>query len=90
MKYLLNTTEVYRFESENEVTKFLDEVKSNQGKYTLVKYSTVHKEKKSKGEIEDEWYRVTVVKSFNEEKEPMYQYDVNYIAPLTNNTSANE
>ena len=79
MSYLLTTTETYRFESENEVTAFLDSVKENQKNYILSKYSTVHKEKKVKGEVEDEWYRVTIVKVFNKEKEPDQIVNVNYV-----------
>ena len=64
MSYLLTTTETYRFESENEVTEFLDSVKENQKNYILSK---------------DEWYRVTIVKEFNKEKEPDQIVNVNYV-----------
>jgi hypothetical protein len=77
MKYLLNTTEIYRVETEEEATELINEAKSD-GNYILSKYSSVKKEQKSKGEVIDEWYRVTLVKTFNAEKEPEFTVDVIY------------
>ena len=67
MKYLLGTTEVYRLDSESEANTLLEEAKQEGN---LSKYSCVHKERKSKGEVIDEWYRVTLNKKFTDEKEP--------------------
>ena len=46
--------------------------------YILSKYSSVHKERKQKGEVIDEYERVTLVKIFNDEKEPYSNVMVNY------------
>ena len=48
MKYLLGTTEVYRLDSESEANTLLEEAKQEGN---LSKYSCVHKERKSKGEV---------------------------------------
>jgi hypothetical protein len=77
MKYLLNTTEIYRVETEEEATELINEAKRDSN-YILSKYSSVKREQKAKGEVIDEWYKVTLVKSFNEEKEPAYTVDVIY------------
>lgn len=77
MRYLLNTTEIYRVATVEEATEIIDEAKRD-GNYILSKYSSVKREQKAKGEVIDEWYKVTLVKSFNEEKEPAYTVDVIY------------
>ena len=68
-KYLVSATEVYRVDNEESAAALIDEAKA-ETKYILAKYSSVKKEKKAKGEIVDEWYQVTLVKKFNDEKEP--------------------
>jgi hypothetical protein len=77
MRYLLNTTEIYRVATEEEATELINEAKRDSN-YILSKYSSVKREQKAKGEVIDEWYKVTLVKSFNEEKEPAYTVDVIY------------
>lgn len=77
MKYLLNTTEIYRVDTETEATELINEAK-NDGNYILSKYSSVKREQKAKGEVIDEWYKVTLVKTFNAEKEPEVMVDVIY------------
>ncbi len=67
MKYLIDATVNYRFDAEGEMQAYLDELKKDT---EVIKYSTQHKEKKSKGEIVDEWYKVSVTRKFNDEKEP--------------------
>ncbi len=69
MRYLVNTTEIYRVDTEAEATALINEAKSDPS-FSLTKYSSTKKERKSKGEIIDEWYHVTLVKTFNDEKEP--------------------
>lgn len=76
-KYLIDTTETYRVDSEAEVEQLITEAKKD-GSYILAKYSSVHKEKKAKGVVEDEWFKVTLVKKFNDEKEPNDIIVVNY------------
>lgn len=77
MKYLIKTTEIYRVENETEAKRTIEEAK-NDKTYTLSKYSDEYKCSKSKGEIVDEWHRVTLVKDFNIEKEPDTSIDITY------------
>lgn len=77
MKYLLETTEIYRVDNESEAKELIEQAKQG-NKYLLKKYSSQYKERKSKGEVIDAWYRVTLVKTFNEEKEPITSVEVNY------------
>ena len=76
-KYLVSATEVYRVDNDVSAAALIDEAKA-ETKYILAKYSSVKKEKKAKGEIVDEWYQVTLVKKFNDEKDPISNIDVNY------------
>lgn len=76
-KYLVSATEVYRVDNEESAAALIDEAKA-ETKYILAKYSSVKKEKKAKGEIIDEWYQVTLVKKFNDEKDPVSNINVNY------------
>ncbi len=76
-KYLTTVTETYRVDSEDEASRLIEEAKkSNQ--YTLAKYSSVYKERKQKGEVIDAWYRLTLTKVFDDEKEPMNNVEVVY------------
>lgn len=68
-EYLINTTEVYRVDTEKEAAELINNAKQAR-EYDLAKYSSTKKERKQKGEIIDEWYQVTLVKKFNDEKEP--------------------
>lgn len=77
MKYLINITEIYRVDSEEEATELINSAKEESA-YDLSKYSSTKKEKKSKGDVIDEWYRVTLVKTFNDEKDPISTVNVNY------------
>ena len=77
MKYLLNTTEVYRVSSEAEAEALINAAKIESG-YILSKYSSQFKERKQKGEVIDSYFKVTLVKEFNNEKEPMVNVDITY------------
>lgn len=77
MAYLVKTTEVYRLDSESSAKAFIEEQKKNNS-YEIVKYSSELRQTKVKGEIADEWYRVTIVKAFNNEKEPASEITVHY------------
>ena len=46
--------------------------------YILGKYTSEHKERKSKGEVIDEYWKLTLTKLFNDIKEPDNVYDVTY------------
>lgn len=76
-KYLINVTETYRVDTEAEAAKIIEEAKID-GNYVLSKYSSVKKERKQKGEIIDEWYRLTLTKVFTDEKEPDTNIEVIY------------
>lgn len=76
-KYLVTVTEVYRVDTEGEVEIMLEQAKHSP-EFTLVKYNSEKKEKKSKGEIVEEWRKVTLVKAFNEEKDPCTEVDIKY------------
>ena len=50
MRYLTKVTETYRLASEKEVEEFLKELKAD-NRFTVAKYTSTKKEKKSKGEV---------------------------------------
>ena len=76
-KYLVSTTEVYRVDSEAEAKELIESAKAA-SEYSLVKYTSEHKERKAKGDVFDEWERVTLVKRFADEKEPEASVTVMY------------
>ena len=76
-KYLVSVTETYRADDEYSATTLIENAKEDT-RWALTKYNCEHKEKKSKGDIIDEWYKVTLVKSFNDEKEPATDVTVAY------------
>ena len=78
MKYLVEVTETYRVDSEDQVVQMIEEAKSS-NKFTLVKHGSTYKEKKQKGEVIDAWYRVSLTKRFCDEKEPEH---IDYVAEL--------
>lgn len=75
--YLIKTTEQYRCDSQAEATQLINEAKEND-QYTVAKTTCEVKTKKEKGEIADEWMRVTITKEFTSEKEPLEQITVLY------------
>lgn len=77
IKYLISTTEVYRVNSEKDAETLIAQAKSETS-YELIKYYCEKKEKRVKGEIEDTWFKVTLIKGFNSEKEPISLITVNY------------
>lgn len=76
-KYLIKTTEEHRADSESEAAELINNAKAD-GRYILSKYSSVKKERKQKGEIVDEYYIVTLVKVFDDAKEPCGEATVEY------------
>ena len=68
-KYLIKTVEQYRCDTEAEAEKLIAEAKSAR-EYEVIKTSSEIRSTKQKGEIVDEWRRVTIYKLFTEEKEP--------------------
>lgn len=76
-KYLIKTTEEHRADSELEAAELINAAKAD-GRYLLSKYSSVKKERKQKGEVIDEYYIVTLVKVFDDAKEPCGEATVEY------------
>ena len=77
MKYLTKVVETYRLPNDAAVEDFLQELKEDPH-FTITKYSSTKKEKKSKGEIIDEWIHFEVTKIFNNEQEPDSEIIVEY------------
>lgn len=77
MKYLITNTEVYRVETEEEAELLINEAKAD-SKYVLTKYNCEKKERKQKGDVIDSYFKVSLVKSFNEEKDPITDITVSY------------
>lgn len=69
MNYLIKTTEVYRCDTEKEANELIKDAKASSD-YTVSKSSIEVRSTKVKGEIVDEWKRVTITKNFTSEKEP--------------------
>ena len=75
MKYLIETTEVYRVDSEDECLEIVEAAKRSS---FVKKYSSVKKEKKMKGEVVDTWYKLTITKGWTDEKDPDSSIRVEY------------
>lgn len=71
MERMLKQTELYRANTEVDAQRIIESFKQkqNQEGYELTKYTSQIKTKKSKGEIIDSWYVVTIEKTFNTEEE---------------------
>lgn len=76
-KYLIKTTEEHRADSEFEAAELINAAKADT-RYLLSKYSSVKKERKQKGEIVDEYYLVTLVKVFDDAKDPCGEAQIEY------------
>lgn len=68
--HLIKTIEQYRCDTEAEAKNFIEEQKTSKT-YEMGKYATEMRVRKQKGEIVDEWFRVTLTKIFDEEAEPI-------------------
>ena len=73
-KYLINTVETFRVDSESEAKQFIEDMSDCDGE--IVKHSIEYKEQKSKGEVVQSWYRVTIKRVFNDEKDPISLYSL--------------
>lgn len=76
-KYLVSTVETYRVDTEAEATKAIEEAKSDNA-YVLGKYTSEHKTRKAKGEIVDEYWKLSLTKLFNDIKEADTPVTVSY------------
>lgn len=80
-KYLVAVQETYRVSTEEEAKELIEEAKQDT-RYSIKKYSSEHKEiKETKTHDGDEWERVTIVKVFNDEKEPYNKIGITYEEP---------
>ena len=78
MRYLIQTTEVYRADTEAEAQGVITEAKEAR-EYNLTKYSSEKKDIKVKGEgVVGEYYKVSLTKVFTDIKEPEVQAEVKY------------
>lgn len=77
MAYLLKTQEIYRVDNESAAKQLIEDAKQD-GAGDVVKYSCDYHERKSKGEVIDSWYRVTINRQFADEKEPEGFTSVSY------------
>lgn len=64
MRTLLSTTEIYRVNTEDEVSDLIEEMKANAVDYILVTHSSKLKEKKKKGIVIDAGYEVKIGKVY--------------------------
>jgi hypothetical protein len=76
-RYLLKVDETYRTDSEAEAAQLINEAKADHS-FELSKYTSVKRERKVKGEVADSWFRVTLTKVFDDEKEPIGSTSVSY------------
>ena len=77
MKYLVQVTETYRVDDEEQVMQMIDEAKKD-NRFLLLKHASQYKERKAKGEVIDAWYKVTLTKGFTDEKDPEATATINY------------
>lgn len=77
MKYLTQVTEVYRVDSEEKVIEMIEEAKQD-NRFILTKHASQYKERKAKGEVIDSYYKISLTKTFNEEKEPDRVVSIEY------------
>lgn len=76
-KWLCKVTEEYRCDSDSEAMEIIEEAKQN-GMYELKKYTNDYKERKAKGEVVDAYHLVSLVKVFNDPKEPAEKFSIEY------------
>lgn len=76
-KFLVSTVETYRVDTDDEAKALIEEAK-NSSMFELGKYSSEYKEKMSKGEIVDAYFKVVLTKKFNDIKDPSQHIKVDY------------
>lgn len=62
-KYLVSTIETYRVDTSEEAQKLINEAKGS-NMYELPKYTCEEKVKKAKGDIVDQYFKVSLTKVF--------------------------
>ena len=70
-KALVSTVESYRLETEDEVNRFKQEQREEADRigYVINTFNISLKEKKSKGEVVETWYIVSIKKIFEDPKD---------------------
>ncbi len=76
-KYLIQTIETYRADTESEAEHLIADAKASY-EYELKKHNAEKKEVKQKGEIVDEYWKVSLTKKFTDEKFPSSQTSIIY------------
>lgn len=77
MKYLITTVETYRVDTESEAKALIEQAKQDNHSI-LSKYTSEYKERKAKGEVIDEYFKVTLTRQFDDIKEPSSQVEISY------------
>ena len=78
MRYLIQTVETYRADTEAEAQGIIAEAKEA-GEYNLTKFASEKKDIKVKGEgVVGEYYKVTLTKVFTDIKSPEVMANVIY------------
>lgn len=75
--FLTKVVETYRADSEAEAKALIEEAKKD-GHFVVSKYNSEVKTVKAKGEVIDEYRRVTITKDVTSEKEPDIQMKLSY------------
>lgn len=82
IKYLIKTTNEVRVATEEDADALHQEIaeKANRLNATLTNWTESKKERKSQGEVVEEWYICKYTYSFNDPKAPEIPYDnIQYI-----------
>lgn len=75
--FLTKVVETYRADSEAEAKALIEEAKKD-SHFVVSKYNSEVKTVKAKGEVIDEYRRVTITKDVTSEKEPDIQMKLSY------------
>ena len=75
--FLTKVVETYRADSEAEAKALIEEAKKD-SHFVVSKYNSEVKTVKAKGEVIDEYRRVTITKDITSEKEPDIQMKLSY------------
>ncbi len=75
--YLTKIVETYRVANEKEANDMIKKAQECKD-YDLKKFNSEYRCQKAKGEVIDEWYRVTLTKEFANEKEPSHMTKITY------------
>ena len=77
MKYLVKATETYRVDSDAEVLNMINAAKES-AQWEFEGHTSKKKQIKQKGQVVEEYYLLTLTKSFNDEKDPTDDIEISY------------